>query len=213
MLAPPARAVEVEGWMSPRELGFLYETALAMPRNVRVVELGSWKGRSTVALCEGLSEKAPEFWSVDTFRGDSFIGTVEVSDVLPEFERNVSPYPFVQTIISDTVTASEQFEDGSLDWLFVDADHTYEGVTADIVAWWPKLKPGGLISGHDYCFFSVAMAVNRLLPKLDTFETIWHTRQPLRRRVPGKRETVVRKAIPFARYRVANHLSKRSASA
>ena len=117
MLAPPARAVEVEGWMSPRELGFLYETALAMPRNVRVVELGSWKGRSTVALCEGLNEKAPEFWSVDTFRGDSFIGTVEVSDVLPEFERNVSPYPFVQTIVSDTIAASEQFEDGSLDWL------------------------------------------------------------------------------------------------
>ena len=63
MLTPPARAVEVEGWMLPSELGFLYQTALAMPQNARVVELGSWKGRSTVALCEGLSEKAPEFWA------------------------------------------------------------------------------------------------------------------------------------------------------
>lgn len=213
MLAPPARAVEVEGWMSPSELGFLYETALAMPQNARVAELGSWKGRSTVALCEGLRDKAPELWAVDSFRGDSFIGTVEVSDVLPEFERNVSPYPFVQTIINDTVAASEQIEDGSLDWLFIDADHTYEGVTSDIVAWWPKLKPGGLISGHDYCFFSVAMAANRQLPKIEVFETIWYTRQPRRRRVPGKREIVVRKAIPFARYRAAIHRKKQSAGA
>jgi hypothetical protein len=104
---PPARALEIEGWMTAGELGFLYQTALAMPEHVRVVELGSWKGRSTVALCEGLKEKAPELWSVDTFRGDSFIGTVEVSDVLPEFERNVSPYPFIQTIVSDTVAASD----------------------------------------------------------------------------------------------------------
>ena len=96
--------------------------------------------------------------------------------------------------------------------MFIDADHTFEGVTSDIVAWGPKLKPGGLISGHDYYFFSVAMAANRLLPKIDAFESIWHTREPMRRRVLGKREIVVRKAIPFARYRIVNHLKKRSAS-
>lgn len=39
---------------------------------------------------------------------------------------------------------------GSLDFVFIDADHSYEGVVSDIEAWLPKLKPGGLLAGHDY---------------------------------------------------------------
>jgi predicted O-methyltransferase YrrM len=37
-----------------------------------------------------------------------------------------------------------------LDFVFIDADHSYEGCKADIEAWFPKVKPGGLLSGHDY---------------------------------------------------------------
>lgn len=55
--------------------------------------------------------------------------------------------------------------DGVLDFVFIDADHSYDGCMADILAWAPKLKPGGLLSGHDYentAFpkFGVAAAVN-----------------------------------------------------
>jgi hypothetical protein len=49
---------------------------------------------------------------------------------------------------------SDQFapwvEDGSLDFVFIDADHSYEGVAADIKLWAPKIRPGGLLCGHDY---------------------------------------------------------------
>jgi predicted O-methyltransferase YrrM len=40
--------------------------------------------------------------------------------------------------------------DGSRDFVFIDADHSYEGCKADIDTWLPKLKPNGLIGGHDY---------------------------------------------------------------
>jgi len=50
----------------------------------------------------------------------------------------------------DSVTASKNFGDGSIDWVFIDGDHSYEGVKADIEAWWPKVRLGGLFSGHDY---------------------------------------------------------------
>jgi Methyltransferase domain len=50
----------------------------------------------------------------------------------------------------DTVQAANTVQDYSLDFVFIDADHTYEGCLADIHAWTPKVKIGGLISGHDY---------------------------------------------------------------
>jgi len=49
-----------------------------------------------------------------------------------------------------SVDAARDIPDGSLDFVFIDADHSYSGCVADIAAWTPKLKPGGLLSGHDY---------------------------------------------------------------
>lgn len=50
----------------------------------------------------------------------------------------------------DSVEAASSFPDGFLDFVFIDADHSYAGVCKDIVAWLPKLKIGGLLCGHDY---------------------------------------------------------------
>lgn len=46
--------------------------------------------------------------------------------------------------------ASRLFLGGSLDWVYIDANHTYEAVREDIDLWLPKVKLGGIISGHDY---------------------------------------------------------------
>lgn len=50
----------------------------------------------------------------------------------------------------DSAEAAKWIPDGCLDFVFIDADHSYEGVKRDIQAWRPKLKAGGLLSGHDY---------------------------------------------------------------
>lgn len=49
-----------------------------------------------------------------------------------------------------SVDAAKQFPDESLDFVFIDGDHSYEGCSSDIALWYPKLKDGGLLSGHDY---------------------------------------------------------------
>lgn len=50
----------------------------------------------------------------------------------------------------DSLAAAQRFNDRSLDFVYIDADHSYEGCKRDILAWAPKVKPGGILAGHDY---------------------------------------------------------------
>lgn len=62
--------------------------------------------------------------------------------------------------------AAAQFEDESLDWVYLDANHGYEAVKEDLALWWPKVRRGGILSGHDYAIrpsFGVVQAVNEFL--------------------------------------------------
>jgi predicted O-methyltransferase YrrM len=62
-----------------------------------------------------------------------------------------------------TDEAYKLFEDESIDFLFIDADHSFEAVKKDLKLWYPKVKTGGIIAGHDYMWVDgrVAMAVNQ----------------------------------------------------
>lgn len=50
----------------------------------------------------------------------------------------------------DSRTAADKFADKSLDFVYIDADHSYAGCRGDIVAWAHKVKAGGILAGHDY---------------------------------------------------------------
>jgi len=49
-----------------------------------------------------------------------------------------------------SLEGAKTFEDSSLDFVFIDGDHSYQAVIDDILAWWPKVRPGGVLAGHDY---------------------------------------------------------------
>lgn len=53
-------------------------------------------------------------------------------------------------VIGKSPDISTEFEDNYFDFIYIDAWHTYESVTKDLIAWWPKLKDGGLFCGDDY---------------------------------------------------------------
>ena len=58
-----------------------------------------------------------------------------------------------------SVEAAPAITDDTLDFVFIDAQHTYEAVKEDIATWFPKVRPGGLITGHDYRWDGVNRAV------------------------------------------------------
>lgn len=63
-----------------------------------------------------------------------------------------------------SLDAAEKVKDESLDFVFIDADHTEAGCTADILAWAPKVKPGGWVCGHDHQYATVVRSLDRHLP-------------------------------------------------
>ena len=77
-------------------------------------------------------------------------------------------------MVGDSVRVANAIKNRSLDFVFIDADHTYEGVTGDIGAWAPKVRPGGWIMGHDITKGPVRRAVRSVFENYMTLPgTIW----------------------------------------
>lgn len=62
----------------------------------------------------------------------------------------LAEFPHATILRSKSVDAARLFEDGSLDFVYIDADHRYEPVLRDLQAWLPKVRKGGIIAGHDF---------------------------------------------------------------
>lgn len=65
--------------------------------------------------------------------------------------RNVQAHAGRFQLLRDfSVNASRLLVDDDLDWVYLDADHSYSAVAEDLRAWWPKVRPGGVLAGHDF---------------------------------------------------------------
>ncbi len=182
------RARAAEGFTKESELELLHELASTMLPGCVVVEVGSWKGRSTLAICEGLDGLAgATLVAVDTFDGDAevhqYAPRQTAGSVRAEFERNTAGYGFLRVLQADSHVAAREFDDASVDWVFIDAAHDYRSVVGDIRAWARTIKPGGLISGHDYGRSGVTDAVRRFFGDITVQHSIWMTRERPRLRL------------------------------
>ncbi len=166
----------IDGWMRFEELQWLYNTAKTMHT---VCELGSWKGRSTHALCSGC--KDGKVTAVDHFMGsegeDAQHWEAKQGDaVYKQFLANTKDLKNLSVRRSSTLEAADQVPKGyQFDMVFIDAAHTYEGVKADIQAWKPMARI--LLCGHDYCpqWPGVVKAVDETLgPPDGVAGTIWY---------------------------------------
>ncbi len=105
-------------------------------------------------------------------------------DLFPDAERSRRVLPAAglyadraRVLEMSTTDAAAEIEDASLDFVFIDADHSHDAVMADIAAWQPKVKPGGWIGGHDYHprkFPGVVKAVRKVFDAPELYPgTIW----------------------------------------
>lgn len=146
-------------WFSGADIYRRYVNSVTGPSVA--VELGAWKGRSTSFMGVEIANlgKPIKFYTVDHWLGSDgeeahYLDPDRNSGGLYSvFRSNIAPIAaYVNIIRSDSVAATKLFDDDSIDFLYVDASHTYEGVLGDLRAWYPKVKVGGLIAGDDWCF-------------------------------------------------------------
>jgi hypothetical protein len=147
------------------------------------VEVGTYVGRSLCSLAEVVDQgrKAITLIGVDTCRGSGPEGYRQKDyhgemvqqgggTFAGQLHRHILECGYadkVILIIADSITASRQLKDRSIDWVHLDARHEYESVKADINAWLPKVKSGGWMSGDDYDLVKwpeVVRAVQDALP-------------------------------------------------
>jgi hypothetical protein len=129
--------------------------ALPVDRPTQYVEVGVFKGQSLAWLGIEIANRGlpTTLHAVDTFAG--WPGVLQGKELRAAFDKNMAP---VRAALGDrlvvhavsSVDAAQRFPAQSLDVVWLDADHSYEAVRADIRAWLPKLRPGGTIGGDDW---------------------------------------------------------------
>jgi Methyltransferase domain len=159
------RAKSIDGWMNNEELTFLAEQAKL---HSNIVEIGSWKGRSTRALIDNAAGQvtAVDTWAASDSPSMAWVKNVIASKPDPnwvraEFDRNTGGTTNLRTLQMTSLAAAVQLQDERFDMIFIDGDHDIEPVYQDILAWKNLLVPGGLLCGHDAKDPSVTAAVIR----------------------------------------------------
>ena len=117
------------------------------------VELGTWQGASAIPVARAIRRWRGTVTCVDTWGGAIDGDPTSMQPwMLLSCVRNMKQAGVSGNVrlIASTTTAAVQWWTEPIDYLYVDADHSYEGVLADLRAWVPHVKPGGLILGDDY---------------------------------------------------------------
>jgi len=134
------------------------------------VEVGSAWGKSALYMMEKLyaQNKSIDFYCIDIFTQAEDIDNLEFpfgngKEYRMKFKNQTLYYDFIYNISNSYAKAfkpipirtysdlgANLFKDNSCKAVFLDAAHDYESVSKDLNAWWPKIKNGGILSGHDF---------------------------------------------------------------
>lgn len=118
-------------------------------REYVICEVGSFRGISS----ELFALHVKKLYCVDYWTPYSWeYNDDNIKEAESEFDSMMKNYDNIIKIKSKSLDASDMFKDGYLDAVYIDADHAEEFFREDMKAWMPKVKPGGIISGHDYGF-------------------------------------------------------------
>jgi predicted O-methyltransferase YrrM len=151
----------VDGWLTRSEEAALFRMAREVPRGQCIVELGSWFGRSAILLGGGsVRGSGAPVYAVDLFTAAGFAKEVleqragdAARDFMDRFQMNMGRAGLqkqVTAMRSTTAALGESWSGPRIGFLFIDADHSYDGVRSDWLSWKSRLAAGARVAFHDY---------------------------------------------------------------
>lgn len=168
-------SLSIPGMVTPQSGQMLYALCSMQHISGDVVEIGSWQGRSTSFLARAVQDSGNgKFFAIDHFRGNLgkessyVVGKNDLSDLKTNFLNNIREVGLessVNLLDMPNIEAATQFRPGQIRFLFIDGDHTEEGVTQDIKLFFPSLCPGAIVVFDDFspAFPGLLEVVNDLL--------------------------------------------------
>ncbi|MFQ5902614.1 MAG: class I SAM-dependent methyltransferase [Candidatus Binatia bacterium] len=142
--------LKVPGMLTQNEVEYLYRLGQLNPGKGVIVEIGSWKGKSTI--CLGLGSMAvggEKVYAVDPHKPLAEEGYVE--DTEAEFRKNIKGAGVEDHVVPMVMTSEEAAKGWNqpIRLLWIDGDHRYEQVKQDLLLWDPHVVEGGIIAMHD----------------------------------------------------------------
>ena len=188
---------KIRGFFSIEEASAIQLVVKTLPSGSHVAELGTFQGRSCVAIATALPLGGILF-CVDTFEGtilspgQSRPPSADVVQTnLAALNANLARFGVadrVRVFISTTHAAASRFAPDSLGLLFIDAGHDYKNVRQDLIDWYPKLAPGGFLVCDDYVpeWPGVQQAIDESgLPGELIAPSLWMHHKPMQSEVEG----------------------------
>lgn len=134
---------------------FLYNNYLSENKEYKMIEIGSYMGESTMMFAS--SNVFKEIYTIEPFKNvDGKIeGFNQKNDynwdtIYNEFQTNTRFFNNISLHKDFSYNVADKFEDKSMDFIYIDGDHSYDQVKQDLEMYLPKLKDNGVIGGHDY---------------------------------------------------------------
>lgn len=142
-----------EGWLTTEEAKYLFDTASQLKNQGVIVEIGSYKGKSTSFIGNGAKiAGVDKLFCIDPHIGSEKLRQkLGVYNSFEQFQQNcikANVNDIVHPIVDISENAIKNFTD-KIEFLFIDGDHSYEAVKLDFELWSPLLINGGIISFHD----------------------------------------------------------------
>ncbi len=168
-----------DGMMPPEQMLAIFQLAAQAPGNSDIVELGAWTGLTTCYLASACRLRgSARVHAVDTFAGTKENGETYASithyngSTESAFHNRIRAAGIEDRVVAlkgYTCDMVHLYEGSPIGMLFIDADHSYEGVSQDFELWSPLVMPGGLVVFHDYNMAGVARFVDEDMPQQEGF--------------------------------------------
>jgi len=147
---------EVEGWMTNDQARLLHDRAKLLEPGERIVEIGSFRGRSVIVLAKSASDGV-EIVAIDPHGGgDRGPQEIAPDQALGDDDHSKFVANLAAAGVSERVTHVRKMSDdalgdvtGSVNLLYIDGAHRLGPARADIVAWGDRVRPGGTMLIHD----------------------------------------------------------------